>query len=97
MNDTAQKNITVFVTKYALTTGVYKSQGDISTNGLFSGGSGFGRFVLLPKDFALTAQEAETQVAVQLKSKLKSAEKALKKIQGLDPAALVAAAKEPKA
>lgn len=80
----------VFITKYALTQGLFKLRGDIDAQGNFMGKTAFGGVWFFPKnDFACTEAEAEDQVAKKLIAKIKSTEKALAKLRATNPALLV--------
>jgi hypothetical protein len=90
--------VEVFVTKYALSQGVFKLVGHVYTDGVFSNSRvprpfGAYAFYLSKNEFALTVADAEAQVAKMLAAKFKAAEKALKRLQSINPATLVSAAK----
>ncbi|WNJ77774.1 hypothetical protein RJE46_14150 [Cedecea neteri] len=77
---------TVYVTKYALTTGAFYAEGakvdDDKKSASFRDANGF-RWFLYGKDFWLTPEEALADCERRRDAKLKSIEKQTKKLQSM--------------
>ena len=87
MNNPQPKLLKVYVTEYALTSGVYLTEAEISDCGcLASGKDQVGRDTMhtLGKSVFLTYEEAKKDFENRKASAIKSAEKKIKKLKNLD-------------
>lgn len=83
--DNTKKTVTIYVTKYALTTGIFTVQGEQSSDDLFfykSEGSGFTNFAR-GNDAHLTEEAALARAEEMRISKLKALDKQMKKVSAM--------------
>ena len=87
MNNPQPKLLKVYVTEYALTSGVYLTDAEISECGRFARGKnqfGLNTAYTLGKSAFFTVEEAKANFEKRKASALKSAEKKIKKLKTLE-------------
>jgi len=83
--DNTKKTVTIYVTKYALTTGIFTAQGEQSSDDSFffkSEGSGFTNFAR-GNDVHLTEEAALARAEEMRIAKLKTLDKQMKKVSAM--------------
>lgn len=89
-----KRMVLVYITKYALTTGVILSEAKVCTDDMVSTRINGGYTVYFHgKDFHFTPEDAVARVSEMKASRVRSLEKSLKKVNEMDPDGLVKNAK----